>query len=355
MSQLDRSTPQSTWALTNLQSILERLLPLQERPDGTLYAELHGPHFIVVTKAFQRVRLWILDPHHVNSGVIQSEMSLENPLHLVDPYTQAAILGLAWVPDPQRIYCAGLGAGRVPMIFHHHLPQVTIDCTEIDPAVIEMASRFFGLEPDLRFRVHLADGRRWLEGAGLYDLIFIDVFLDRGYVPYQLSTVEFYELCRQRLTSGGILVVNLLSEDDYLANRVATLQQVFGEEAGAIMVCPLDEGNTVCFAVNATSAQEVPDRETVIQRATAIQEVQHFAFPFAMRALDLTTDLAQAEIDLTNAYPFYDEMPPANYFDILPSFENLPVQVDPTLPCPCGSGLLYGGCHGREDGLQVVR
>lgn len=338
----DTTGPQSTWALTNLSNIYTRLLPVQSEPDGTLYAELHGPNFVVVTKSFSHVRLWILDPQKVDSGIVQSEMSLENPLWLVDPYTQAAILGLAWVPKPQRIYCAGLGAGRVPMILHHHLPHVTIDCSEIDPAVVEMATRFFGVGPDERLRVHMADGRRWLESAEPYDFLFVDVFLDRGYVPYRLGTVEFFALCRRKLTAGGILVVNLLTEDDYIADRVATVQQIFS----TVWFCVLDEGNTVIFAVNDIPGEEQLDHDALIRRTTALQEEQHFAFPLAARSLALTQDPANAGLDLTAAQPFYDDTPPDAYFDLLPSLENLLVPVDPALPCPCGSGRAYGECHG---------
>jgi len=346
----DQSGPQSIWALTNLSAIFERLLPVQNEPDGTLYAELHGPNFVVVTKSFSHVRLWILDPQKVDSGIVQSEMSLENPLWLVDPYTQAAILGLAWVPEPARIYCAGLGAGRVPMILHHHLPHATIDCTEIDPAVVEMATRFFGLGLDERLAVHMADGRQWLESAEPYDLLFVDVFLDRGYVPYRLSTVEFFDLCRHKLTPGGILVVNLLTEDVYLADRVTTLKQVFSE----VWICALDEGNTLLFAINRTPDHEapdygVPDHETLVDRITARQEREHFAFPLATLSLALTQDVAKAGIDLAAARPFYDETPPEGYFDLLPILENLLVPVDPALPCPCGSGQNYGACHGKKD------
>lgn len=337
--------PQSTWAITNLSNIYARLLPVQNEPDGTLYAELHGPNFVVVTKSFQHVRLWILDPQKVDSGIVQSEMSLENPLWLVDPYTQAALLGLAWVAEPTRVYCAGLGAGRVPMILHHYLPHTTIDCTEIDPAIVEMATRFFGLGLDERMRVHLADGRRWLDDAEPYDLLFVDVFLDRGYVPYWLSTVEFFALCRQKLTPGGVLVINLLTEDDYLANRVVTLQELFSE----LWFCALDEGNTVLFAVNDGPGQPSLDHEALIQRITARQAVEHFAFPLATLSLALTQDPAKAGIDLAGAHPFYDATPPDHYFDLLPSFEQLLVPVDPTLPCPCGSGVPYGACHGKTN------
>ncbi len=364
MTRLRRPTPQTTWALTNLQAITERLTPIQTQPDGTLYAEQHGPNFIVVTKTFQQIRLWILDPGESDSGVVQSEMALENPLHLVDPYTQAAILGLGWVPNPRRIYCAGLGAGRVPMILHHHLPAATIDCTEIDPAVLEMATRFFGLGVDERLQVHIADGRQWLEGAAPYDFIFVDVFLDRGYVPYRMSTVEFFTLCQQRLTPEGVLVVNLLSEDEHLVNRIATLQQVFGQLGERLWACPLSAGNILFFASNRpvdsgtrSHAERTSKREALLQRIIAIQEEQHFAFPLATRALDLTgeRDAIERHIgnDLVDAASFrdtafHDTAPPPSYFDLLPSFADLPTAGDPALPCPCGSGLCYGACHGAQ-------
>lgn len=345
------ASPQSVWTLNNFQAILERLAPIHEQIDGTLYAEQHGPNMIVVTKTFNHLRLWIIDPEETDSGVVQSEISLDNPLYLVDPYTQAAILGLAWVPKPQRIYCAGLGAGRVPMVLHHYLPHVTIDCTEIDPVVSEMATRFFGFAEDERMRVHITDGRNWLAESEPYDYILIDVFLDRGYIPYRMSTVEFFTLCKQQLTPGGILVVNLLTEDDLLARRIASVRAAFGDEAGAVMVCPLSEGNTVLFAVNQTANTRRPDREELIQRAIAIQSEKHFSFPLATLSLNLTVDVENMAVDWTTTQPLYDAAPPASYFDLLPSLdkESLPTPIDPTLPCPCGSGRVYGACHGSTE------
>lgn len=338
MSKLPKSPLAPEWAAENFSQILQRLYPLHAQPDGTLYAEAHGPHFIVVTKSFNRLRLWILDQDQPNSGVVQSEMALDNPLYLVDPYTQAAILGLCWQPTPQRIYCAGLGGGRVPMLFHHYLPTATIDCTEIDPAVIDMATRFFGLGQDERLQVHIADGRGWLEKSAPYDLIFVDVFLDRGYIPYRMSTVEFYQCCRQQLTPGGILVINLLSEDQFLPHRVRTLCEVFP----GVAICTLDEGNTLLYA-----SMTPLDLPTLLERAIELQQTHHFTFPLATLALEVKTDLVKAGLDLDDLTPLYDATPPVGYFDSLPVLTELATPVDAALPCPCGSGKPYGQCHGQ--------
>ena len=130
----------TTWLTKNRQAIMARLQPLQEAEEGTLYAELHGAYFVIVTKGEGNIRLWLLDPQHPDSGVMQSEMRLDDPLALYDDYTQAAMLGLLWQPQPTRVYVAGLGGGCVPLVLHHYFPTVKIDCTEIEPAIIAMAT-----------------------------------------------------------------------------------------------------------------------------------------------------------------------------------------------------------------------
>lgn len=329
----------TTWLTTNRQAILDRLRPLQEAEDGTLYAELHGAYFIIVTKHEGNLRLWLLDPQQPDSGVMQSEMRLADPLALYDDYTQAAMLGLLWQPQPQRVYVAGLGGGCVPLVLHHYFPEVVVDCTEIEPAMIEMATRYFGLGLDERLQVAVADGREWLAAQSQsYDFIFVDVFLDRGYIPYRMSTVEFYTLCRERLTPDGVLVINLLASDPYLAARVKTLQQVFP----ALYVNPLAVGNVLLYA----SANTALDHDALIARAIAVQEIRHFAFPFARRTLDLQKNLYATFPNLATAAPFFDQTPPGGYFDLLPSVDALLAPIAADVPCYCGSGLPFGACHG---------
>ena len=331
----------TTWLTKNRLAILDRLQPWQDAEDGTLYAELHGAYFIIVSKGEGNLRLWLLDPQQPDSGVMQSEMRLDDPLALYDDYTQAALLGILWQPQPQRVYVAGLGGGCVPLVLHHYFPAVVVECTEIEPAMIEMATRYFGLGLDERLLVAVADGREWLAAQSQpYDFIFVDVFLDRGYIPYRMSTVEFYTLCRERLTPDGVLVINLLASDPYLAARVKTLQQVFP----AIYVNPLAVGNILLYA----STNPTLDHDALIARAMAVQETHHFAFPFAMRALELQKNLYATFPNLATAAPFFDQTPPAGYFDLLPSVAALLAPVAADAPCYCGSGLAFGACHGAS-------
>lgn len=329
----------SSWLTNNRQAIMARLQPWQDAEEGTLYAEMHGAYFVIVTKSEGNLRLWLLDPQQPDSGVMQSEMRLDDPLALFDDYTQAALLGLLWQPEPRRVYVAGLGGGCVPLLLHHYFPQVVIDCTEIEPAMIEMATRYFGLGLDERLQVALADGRGWLAlQTDPYDFIFIDVFLDRGYIPYWMSTVEFYTLCRAQLTTDGVLVINLLATDPYLVARVKSLQQVFP----TIYANPLPVGNILLYA----SANTRLDAEALIERATQVQSRHNFAFPFAIRSLDLQKNLYALFPTLATIEPLVDQTPPDGYFDLLPAPDALLAPVAADAPCFCGSGLTFGECHG---------
>ena len=58
-------------------------------------------------------------------------------------------------------------------------------------------------------RTFAEDARPWLErSAGGYDAIMVDAYR-QPYIPFYLTTREFFELTRERLASGGIVIVNV--------------------------------------------------------------------------------------------------------------------------------------------------
>jgi spermidine synthase len=78
---------------------------------------------------------------------------------------------------------------------------------EIDPDIIDVAHRYFHLaEPN----VHpvASDARYWLDTqAGRYDVIIMDAYR-QPYIPFHLTTREFFSEVRTHLTPGGVAVVN---------------------------------------------------------------------------------------------------------------------------------------------------
>jgi len=121
--------------------------------------------------------------------------------HLVLPATSRRL-------PPRRIAILGNAGGTVARAFGHFFPASAVDAVEIDAELTDLGRRFFGLR-NPRMRTFGEDARPWLEGSeGGYDAIMVDAYR-QPYIPFYLTTREFFELTRERLAPGGIVVVNV--------------------------------------------------------------------------------------------------------------------------------------------------
>ena len=58
---------------------------------------------------------------------------------------------------------------------HRFLPNVSVTSVELDPAVLELARKYFGIRDEPNFQVVNRDGRLFLsESKDKYDIILID-------------------------------------------------------------------------------------------------------------------------------------------------------------------------------------
>ena len=74
------------------------------------------------------------------------------------------------------------------------------------------------------------DGRALLEqSASHYDIIFVDAFVGAGQTPPHLATLEFYTLCRSRLSEAGVAAVNLCNHGPQYRAQIETFRAVFDE------------------------------------------------------------------------------------------------------------------------------
>jgi predicted membrane-bound spermidine synthase len=122
--------------------------------------------------------------------------------------------GLAPTPPPGRIAMLGNAAGTVARASLHFFPDVRFDGVEIDGRVTEMGREWFGMPDDPRLVTHTADARPFLragghgEGDGRYDVIGVDAYR-QPYIPFYLTTREFFGEVRRRLTERGAVIVNV--------------------------------------------------------------------------------------------------------------------------------------------------
>ena len=84
----------------------------------------------------------------------QSEVNLADSNDLPMLYTRAMSIAAIFPQDIKRVLVLGLGAGSIPDYLHRFLPDATIDTVELDPGVIDVAKKYFGLRETKDFPSH---------------------------------------------------------------------------------------------------------------------------------------------------------------------------------------------------------
>lgn len=201
--------------------------PLKSDP-GQIYEDESQYNYIQVVE-FNGSRFLLL-----NEG--QAVHSVYNPDSLATfgtwDYFLAAPFFYPPSSDPaevERLGIVGLAAGTISKQYTQVFGPIPIDGWEIDPRIIEIGRQFFDMnEPNLN--AIAADGRLGLERTDQhYSVIAIDAYRP-PYIPWHLTTHEFFELVRARLTETGTLVINVgrTPEDRRLiVAMVGTLESVF--------------------------------------------------------------------------------------------------------------------------------
>lgn len=164
-------------------------------------------------------------------GQRHSAMNLDDPTRHVFEYTRYFHLPLLFENDIDRVLFIGGGGFTGPKRFVAEYNS-TVDVVEIDPAVVDVAKRYFSVEESDQLRIHTMDGRRFLQQTNeTYDLIVLDAY-KKDKVPFHLTTVEFVRLASDHLSTNGILFANLISAPNGPASQFyraeyKTMQQVF--------------------------------------------------------------------------------------------------------------------------------
>ncbi|MEG3842396.1 fused MFS/spermidine synthase [Microcoleus sp. herbarium14] len=296
----------------NLAVINQQINWLQQQPDGILFQENSGDNCIAVKKINSLLLLLLADRETLSTNVAQSILNLDNPLNLIFPYARAMLLALIWKNQPKNIYVIGFGGGSIPRFFHHYFANAIVECTDIDQKVVEVAQKYFGIQFDDRLKVAIQDGREYLaqqNSAVKNDIIIVDAGFGSGYMPYRLVTQEFYQLCKTRLSSAGVLVVNLFHKQEFNAAAVKTIQTVFAQ----VYICNLEAGNSIAIATNAPDLAQ----NEIFLKAEVIQDFHNLGFSLIEMSLQLkkVAQLAEWVKNWEKLPIFTDAEIPAGYGD----------------------------------------
>lgn len=113
---------------------------------------------------------------------------------------------------PKKVLIVGLGTGTTAGCFVLHPEIENITICEIEPAVSEASGRFFAVEnnrvlEDPRTIIHYDDARHFLATTDeKFDVITSDPINSWIHGTAALYSTEYFDLCKQHLHPGGVVV-----------------------------------------------------------------------------------------------------------------------------------------------------
>jgi spermidine synthase len=214
------------------------------------------------------------------------------------PHTPAAVQSLALV---------GLAAGTIAQQYTAVYGPLPVDGMEIDPGIVAVGRKYFAMtEPNLN--VIVQDGRWALtHSTRRYSVVGVDAYR-LPYIPWHLTTREFFATARAHLTADGVLVINVgrTPNDRRLVDAmVGTLASVF---PSVYVVDVPDTFNSILYAtVQPTQAANLGANLAQLEQAgvnpllkDAVQRAAENLQPTPASTTVFTDDVAPVE-QLTNS------------------------------------------------------
>jgi spermidine synthase len=248
----------------------------------------------------------LLQDRNINSG-----MFLDDGRMAFD-YTRYFDLYRLFVPRLKNVLAIGGGAYSVPKAILRDQPAARVDVAEIEPALFDLAQRYFGLPNDERLHNHVLDGRRFLQdSARRYDLVFLDVYRSFASVPMQFATREFFRLVNDRLEDDGVLIANYygsLAVDTrpLILSLLKTMRSEFAHVYLLATADPASEElqNFIFVARRSALAGDVVD----LREARQVD----FSYPELRRVAEL--ELSPGGRELSDARVFSDDYAPVELY-----------------------------------------
>ena len=149
-------------------------------------------------------------------GVQSVKMKTGNLTGMYYDYALAAPLmaagGQTKKAAPPDILVLGNGTGTFATECRTYFPGAHVEGVEIDQSITDLAEEYFDLDPGVEVVTY--DGRAYLDAMDRkYDVIMVDAYQDIT-IPFQMSSIEFFQSVREHLKEHGVMVVNINMKTD---------------------------------------------------------------------------------------------------------------------------------------------
>ena len=183
----------------NLKSFLKRLF------GGEVIEKIHSPfngEILVVKELSGRTIMRV-------GGITQSGGMVEDIWRVALAKVQSSKFKV------QSCLVLGLGCGTVVKLLTEKWPGIKITGIEIDPEVIKIGKKYFGLEEILGLKVIVGDAIKAVSSQSSvvrqkkFDLILIDMYQGQE-IPKETEDGEFLNGLKKLLNKDGLIIFNRL-------------------------------------------------------------------------------------------------------------------------------------------------
>ena len=112
--------------------------------------------------------------------------------------------------DFRSMLVIGLAAGTIARQHTMIYGDIAMDGIELDPEIVALGAAYFDMDEKSmpRLRTHIGDGRFLLNRIDKrYTVVAIDAYRP-PYIPWHLTTVEFFAEVKDRLRADGVVAIN---------------------------------------------------------------------------------------------------------------------------------------------------
>jgi spermidine synthase len=177
-----------------------------KRTAGQIYETESAYNYIEVLERGGYVMLRLNEGQGVHSVYHPTDLNYHGPWEqfLVAPFFNPGFTA----GDVRRIGIVGLAAGTTARQATAVFGAVPIDGWELDPDIIQIGRDYFGMTmPNLNA---IAQDGRWglAKSPEQYTVIGVDAYRP-PYIPWHLTTREFFQIVYDHLAPEGVLVINI--------------------------------------------------------------------------------------------------------------------------------------------------
>ena len=127
------------------------------------------------------------------------------------------------IPPCQSILVLGVGGGTVIHLLHKRYPDAHITAVDIDPQMIDIGKKYFGLARVTNLVLVIANAKDY-KITRAYDLVIVDLFIGR-HIPEFVGNEKFLRRFR-----SSTIIINYLRELEYKEKSrklVDVLEKIF--------------------------------------------------------------------------------------------------------------------------------